>query len=170
VEQSAHHPLLKLLPNLAVGSLPHAQVYLRLQDGPLILHRRTFEDVVARVGHGLLHRLLQLLNMLLRYFSEVRPAGTAGGISEGGFESVVDTANLTPAGTQIVTNLDAGLWSAVCARAFGSSSSRAATSWLAFATGMFTHENANQQAFENKYVNHRKQAYTNVYPGGDDVS
>jgi hypothetical protein len=36
---------------------------------------------------------------LVRYFSEVRAAGTAGGISEGGFESVVDTANLTPAGT-----------------------------------------------------------------------
>ena len=38
---------------------------------------------------------------LVRYFSEVRAAGTAGGISEGGFESVVDTANDDPGRTYI---------------------------------------------------------------------
>ena len=53
------------MSHLAVGRLPHAPVYRRLQDGSFILNGRTLEDMVAGIGHGLLHRFLRLLRLLI---------------------------------------------------------------------------------------------------------
>ncbi len=48
---ASRHPLLKLLSHLAVGSLPHAAVYRRLQDRSFILNSGALKDMVARIGH-----------------------------------------------------------------------------------------------------------------------
>ena len=46
-ELPSHHPLLKLLSNLDIGSLSHAAVYGRLQDRAFILNSRPLKDMIA---------------------------------------------------------------------------------------------------------------------------
>ena len=47
------HSLRKLVPHLFIGCLRHAPADRRLQDAPLILYRRSLEDVIAGIGNGL---------------------------------------------------------------------------------------------------------------------
>ena len=44
-------------------SLPHAAIEHGLQNGSLVLNCRTLEDVIARIGDGLLHCLFRLLSV-----------------------------------------------------------------------------------------------------------
>ena len=71
-ELASHHPLLKLMSHLAVGRLTHAAIHRRLQDRSLVLHCRTLKDMSARIGHGLLHRLLRLLRMVVCLLARLR--------------------------------------------------------------------------------------------------
>jgi hypothetical protein len=57
--------LLELLACLAAGKLSHSAFEHGLENQSLVLHSRTLEDVIAGVGHGLLHSLLGLTLLLV---------------------------------------------------------------------------------------------------------
>src|ERR1035437_4721995 len=69
---SARNAALELHAHFAITELAHAAVENRLENRPLILDRRTLENVVSSIGDCLLRGLLQLLRGMMCALTRLR--------------------------------------------------------------------------------------------------